>query len=154
MSEYISAALRRKVRQRANGRCEYCFMPDSEPLYPHEPDHFIALKRGGKTIGDNLAYACFECNHAKGSDIASLDPDTRVLTPLYNPRTEEWTTHFRFNGPVIVPLTAIGRVTVRVLQLNSQPRIAIREGLMREGRYALPASRNPSSDQRRSHEPN
>lgn len=118
-------------------------MPDSEPLYPHEPDHIIALKHGGLTTSDNLAHACFECNHAKGSDIASLDPDMHVLTPLYNPRTEDWATHFRFNGPVIVPRTAIGRVTVMLLQLNSQPRIAIRENLMLEGRYPLPASENP-----------
>jgi hypothetical protein len=74
MSEDISAALRRMVRLRARGQCEYCFMPDEEPTFPHDADHIIALKHGGPTIAENLAYSCFDCNRAKGSDIASLDP--------------------------------------------------------------------------------
>ncbi len=113
-------------------------MPDSEPLFPHEPDHIIALKHRGKTASDNLAYACFECNRAKGSDIASLDPATGKLTALYNPRAQRWIDHFRFNGPVIEPLTPEGRVTVALLKLNLAARVAIRDNLMREGRYPIP----------------
>ncbi len=139
MSDEVSQALRRKVRARAGGQCEYCFMPDSEPLFPHEPDHIIALKHRGKTSNNNLAYACFECNRAKGSDIASLDPATGQLTALYNPRTQRWTDHFRFNGPVIEPLTPEGRVTVLILRLNQAARVTIRDNLMREGRYPHPA---------------
>src|SRR5579871_6655916 len=135
MSDEIGAALRRLVRERATGRCEYCLMPDSEPVYPHEPDHIIALKHGGPTNAENLAYACFECNRAKGSDIGSLDPETGILTPLFHPRTGAWDEHFRFNGPVIEPLTASGRTTVFLLRLNNPLRVAIRESLMAEGRY-------------------
>lgn len=138
MSEDISAALRRTVRARARSQCEYCFMPDDEPTFPHEADHIIALKHAGPTIAENLAYSCFDCNRAKGSDIASLDPDTGVLTPLFHPRTQVWSDHFRFNGPVIEPLTAVGRVTIFLLRLNAPLRVAIRESLMREGRYPLP----------------
>jgi len=138
MSEEVSAARRREVRERAGKQCEYCFMPDSEPLFPHEPDHIIALKHGGKTVSNNLAYACFECNRAKGSDIASLDPATGGLTPLYNPRTQQWTEHFRLNGPIIEPITPEGRVTVALLRLNQAARVAIRDNLMREGRYPHP----------------
>lgn len=139
MSDEVSQTLRRKVRARAGGQCEYCFMPDSEPLFPHEPDHIIALKHRGKTSSNNLAYACFECNRAKGSDIASLDPATGQLAALYNPRTQRWTGHFRFNGPVIEPLTPEGRVTVLILRLNQAARVTIRDNLMREGRYPHPA---------------
>jgi hypothetical protein len=142
MSEEISSSLQQQVRKRANGQCEYCFMPDSEPLFPHEPDHIIALKHRGKTTSSNLAYACFECNRAKGSDIASLDPATGKLTALYNPRTQPWTDHFRFNGPVIEPLTPEGRVTVALLKLNLAARVAIRDNLMREGRYPTPGTNN------------
>ena len=137
MSEQVSSGLRRKVRARAQGRCEYCCMPDDAPVFPHEPDHIIALKHNGSTSSENLAYACFECNRAKGSDIASLDPDTNELTPLYSPRTQDWGEHFRFNGPVIEPLTAIGRVTVRLLRLNTPIRVAIRASLMSEGLYPI-----------------
>jgi hypothetical protein len=140
MSDEVSAALRRMVRERAGGRCEYCCMPDSEPVYPHEPDHIIALKHGGPTTSDNLAYACFECNRAKGSDIASLDPDTGTLTPLYHPRTQQWSEHFHFAGAVIEPLTAVGRVTVFVLRLNQDARVAIRTTLLQAGRYPQPDS--------------
>jgi hypothetical protein len=135
VSEEIGTALRREVRTRAAGRCEYCGMPDSEPIFPHEPDHVIAVKHGGQTGSENLAYACFDCNRAKGSDIASIDPATGELTPLYSPRTRVWREHFRFNGPVIEARTATGRVTVRLLKMNLPVRVAIRESLMRAGHY-------------------
>jgi hypothetical protein len=99
MSEEVGAALRRLVRDRARRCCEYCGMPDGEPVFPHEPDHIIAIKHGGPTSSENLAYACFDCNRAKGSDIASIDPDTGTLTPLFSPRTQVWSEHFRYNGP-------------------------------------------------------
>ena len=137
MSEGVGAALRLLVQSRAAGRCEYCGMPDAEPVFPHEPDHIIALKHGGPTASGNLAYACFDCNRAKGSDIASIDPDTGDLTALYSPRTQQWSDHFRLNGPVIEARTACGRVTIHVLKLNLPVRIAARDSLMRAGHYAL-----------------
>lgn len=41
MSESIKAALRQAMIERAQGRCEYCGMADTETLLPHEPDHVI-----------------------------------------------------------------------------------------------------------------
>jgi hypothetical protein len=137
VSEEIGARLRRIVRQRAQGRCEYCGMPDREPVFPHEPDHIIAVKHGGATSSDNLAYACFDCNRAKGSDIATIDPESGALTALFSPRTQAWSDHFRFNGPVIDARTAVGRATVRLLRMNLPVRVAIRQSLMRAGRYPL-----------------
>jgi hypothetical protein len=119
-------------------------MPDGEPVFPHEPDHVIALKHGGQTTSENLAYACFDCNRAKGSDIASIDPNTGAVTPLFSPRSQVWSEHFRYNGPMIEARTATGRVTVRVLRLNLPVRVAIRESLMRAGRYPAMGER-PSS---------
>src|SRR5665213_238627 len=82
MRDEPGPALRRKVRIRAQRCCEYCGPPDSASVFPHEPDHIIALKHGGKTTEANLTYACFECNRAKGSDIASVDSSTGVIDPL------------------------------------------------------------------------
>ncbi len=130
MSEEVRSALRRTVRERAKGCCEYCGIPDNVSLFPHEPDHIISMKHGGTTTSENLAYACFQCNRAKGSDIASLDPVTGMLTPLYNPRTQEWHRHFQMQGAVIEPLTAIGRVTVKLLHINNPARVSIRENLL------------------------
>ena len=126
MSDEIGAALRRAVRARARQRCEYCGLPDSAAVFPHEPDHIIALKHGGMSTAANLAYACFECNRAKGSDIASIDPRTGAITPLFSPRAQQWNDHFHRNGPVIEPLTAVGRATIELLKINLPVRVAVR----------------------------
>lgn len=107
----VSAALRREVRERAREHCEYCLLAESQAFFPHEPDHLIALKHGGETSSANLVLACFDCNHFKGSDIASLDPQTGELVALFNPRTQKWSEHFQLNGCRIVGLTATGRAT-------------------------------------------
>ena len=138
MSERITAALRRAVIERAHGRCEYCGMSDPETLLPHEPDHIIATQHGGATTPGNLAYACFQCNRAKGPNIASLDPTTGLLTALYNPRSAAWADHFRLNGASIEPLTPVGRATAFLLRLNEPERVTIRANLLRHGRYAPP----------------
>jgi hypothetical protein len=48
-------------------------------------DHVIAVKHGGNTSAENLALACLHCNLHKGTDLASLDPTTGLLTRLFNP---------------------------------------------------------------------
>lgn len=76
MSGYIPAALRRLIHQRAEGRCEYCGMPEAFSFAPHQIDHIIAEKHGGPTEADNLAHCCTLCNLHKGSDVAGVDPET------------------------------------------------------------------------------
>jgi hypothetical protein len=83
---YISAQLRRQVRKRAGSRSEYWPLPEDIAFFPHEPDHVLALKHGGDTISGNLALSCFDCNGFKGSDVASIDPVSREVVPLFNPR--------------------------------------------------------------------
>jgi len=131
----ILASLRREVRERAEERCEYCLLSESQAVLPHEPDHLIALKRGGRTTSENLALACFECNRFKGSDIASIDTVTGELVSLFNPRTQRWFEHFRLNGALIIPLTPVGRVTDRLLRLNLPSRVEVRRQLVAQARY-------------------
>jgi hypothetical protein len=133
----ISAALRREVRERAEEHCEYCLLPESQAFFPHEIDHLVALKHGGETTSTNLALACFDCNRFKGSNIASIDTVTDKLVTLFNPRTQRWFEHFRFEGGQIVPLTAVGRVTERLLRLNIENRVEVRERLETLGLYPL-----------------
>lgn len=80
----ISSALRKEVRERAKGCCEYCLLPEAQAFFPHEPDHVIATKHGGESTIENLALACFDCNRFKGSDIASIDPFNGKLTQLFD----------------------------------------------------------------------
>jgi 5-methylcytosine-specific restriction endonuclease McrA len=85
---HTPAALRRLVYERAGGHCEYCLIPDTLVLVAHQIDHIIAEKHGGLTEADNLALACVLCNKHKGSDLASIDPQTGEIVPLYHPRRD------------------------------------------------------------------
>jgi hypothetical protein len=130
---YIAAELRRLVSQRSQNCCEYCWISELSVLISHEVDHVIAEKHGGQTVEANLALACASCNKYKGSDIASVDPMSGEIVRLYQPRSDRWEEHFRFQKGEISPLTAIGRVTARLLQFNRAERIAIRNLLEAAG---------------------
>lgn len=132
---YISQELRRLVYERAAGCCEYCLIPEKAVLFAHQIDHIIAEKHGGLTQADNLALSCAICNKYKGSDIASLDENEVVA--LFHPRRQHWDEHFQLQEAEIVPLTAHGRVTVKLLQLNRFERVAERRLLMRAGLLAV-----------------
>lgn len=132
---HLSPTQRRSVVERAGARCEYCLVHERYATFAHEVDHIVARKHGGSDAPDNLAYACAQCNRFKGSDIASIDPETGRLTALFHPRTQEWTEHFRLNGFVIEPVSAPGRVTVQLLQLNQIDRLLLRQELLLQGRY-------------------
>jgi HNH endonuclease len=122
MTTYIPADLRRQVIQRAGSECEYCRFPQGATLLAFEMEHIVAEKHGGKTSLENLALACPYCNRAKGTDLGSIDLETNQLTPFFNPRTQRWEDHFKFEGATIASLTAEGRVTVLILQFNSSDR--------------------------------
>jgi len=138
MGTYIPSALRQEVYDRAGGCCEYCLIPETAVLVSHEVDHIIAQKHGGLTESENLALSCTVCNKYKGTDLASLDPETGAVTPLFHPRQERWIDHFRLVGVEIVSLTATGRVTVRLLQLNHSDHIEDRNLLLAAGMLQLP----------------
>lgn len=127
---HVPAEVRRLVRERAGGRCEYCLMPEEMSFALHEVDHVIAEKHGGETSQANLALCCVLWNRRKGSDLSSVDPQTGHIANLFNLREDRWQDHFVFEGAKSAPLTATGRVTIRLLTLNSDARVAERIALM------------------------
>ena len=135
MSLRVGVELRRRVFERAAGCCEYCRFHQSLVASAHQVDHVIAEKHGGPTTLENLALSCMTCNLRKASDVASFDPDTGDLVPLFNPRIQSWSEHFVLDGPRLVGRTAIGRTTVEFLQLNSFERLVERESFIRAGVY-------------------
>ncbi len=135
---YIPAALRRGVYQRAGGVCEYCLAPESTALFAHEIDHVVGQKHGGATADDNLALSCAACNLHKGSDIASIDPLSGDVVPLFHPRRQRWTEVFRLVDAEIVGLTPVGRATVALLRLNRPDRVAERALLIAADVLRLP----------------
>lgn len=131
----VPERLRRQTQERAIGLCEYCLVHESDAYYPYEPDHIIAEKHNGQTSLENLAWSCIYCNRCKGSDIASVDPKTHKIVPLYNPREQKWNRHFQLNGALIEGITASGRATVSLLQINDIERVNYRLGLIEAGHY-------------------
>jgi hypothetical protein len=122
----LSAALRELVALRAKQRCEYCLLHQRHSVKSHHGDHIIPRKHGGSDELDNLAWSCFLCNSAKGSEVAAYDPLTGQLVAIYNPRTDLWAEHFQIDEGTIMGITPIGRVTVMVLQLNRSDRVEVR----------------------------
>lgn len=135
---YIPKRLRRLVIKRAGGRCEYCLIHQDDRPETHPIDHVIALKHNGRTVKENLALACVICNGNKGSDLASIDPMSGEIVPLFNPRTQNWDDHFELSGAQIIGRTAIGRATVSLLRLNDDERLSYRQSLIDAGRYPSP----------------
>ena len=133
MTTRPSKKLRQLVIARADDRCEYCLMPQAFVASTHQVDHVIAEKHGGKTESENLALSCMLCNLRKAADIASLDPDSGKLTPLFHPREMAWKEHFSLVESKIVGLTPVGQTTANFLQLNSTERIIERSALASAG---------------------
>jgi 5-methylcytosine-specific restriction endonuclease McrA len=129
----MDEATRRAVVRRAEGRCEYCHLPETHVLTPFQVEHIVAKQHRGKDVPSNLAYARLRCNAHKGPNLTGIDPETGQLTRLFNPRRHAWARHFRWQGPVLVGKTALGRTTVEVLAMNHPDRVALREELLQQG---------------------
>ena len=123
----MSPQLVQTVRARAEGRCEYCHLREEFAETPFQVDHIIAQKHGGPADPDNLAWACFYCNNYKGPNIAGIDPVTGEITRLLHPRRDRWHEHFQLQDGAFIGLTAIGRATVRVLNMNMPEAVALRQ---------------------------
>lgn len=138
MSSGISNEVRQLVAERAQHLCKYCLIHEDDTFYGCQIDHIISVKHGGPDSPGNLAHACAVCNRAKGSDIGSIVWETEEFCRFFNPRIDRWSEHFRLNGAAIEPLTAIGKVTARILALNALERVLEREALIAVGRYPTP----------------
>ena len=128
----MNERLKAFVRQRADGRCEYCQLPQKFSLIPFEIDHVIARKHRGPTVADNLALSCFYCNSYKGANLSGIDPETGAVARLFDPRRQKWVRHFRWNGPYLEGRTRIGRATITVLEINHQDAVDARRCLIEE----------------------
>ena len=118
---------RQFVRDRAGNRCEYCGLPQElSPVAQLQIEHIIPRKHGGGDEEHNLALACIDCNLAKSSNLAGIDPTTSQTVPLFNPRSQQWNDHFAWQGTLLVGLTPIGRATIRVLNINDDERQRVR----------------------------
>jgi HNH endonuclease len=122
----MDAETKSRVRDRAGNRCEYCRIHQRHHLITFHVEHIVARQHHGSHDDFNLAFVCHFCNRHKGSNLAGLDPETGELTRLFNPRSDDWNSHFRLQAGRIVGLTPVGRTTVYVLNMNRPDRVRIR----------------------------
>lgn len=83
-------------------------------------EHIIPIAKKGSNAFDNLAYSCYNCNHAKHIAISAIDPIRNEIVPLFHPRKQIWTNHFKWTTDFLKMegLTPIGRATILKLQTN------------------------------------
>lgn len=123
------------VALRAGHRCEYCHAPEVVFNFPFEVEHIIPLARSGADTDDNMCLACRSCNLRKATHINGNDPNTQTITRLYHPRSDQWHDHFGVNlsSGEIIEQSAIGRVTLLRLEMNSDTQLVARRQWMRLG---------------------
>ena len=111
---YIPPALRTETEKYFHGRCAYCQSPQSLMNVTFEVDHIRPEKEGGRTVTNNLAFACPLCNAFKGARTHGRDPATKQRVALFHPRTQRWERHFRWaeDGQTIQGRTRSGRATI------------------------------------------
>jgi len=130
----MNEALRFLVRDRAGDCCEYC---RAQAKFSHDSfsiEHIIPVAKGGaENDPENLAWSCLGCNNFKYTATSAYDLVSARSAPLFNPRTDHWSDHFRWSADLctVVGLTPTGRATVERLQLN-RPGLVNLRGVLRE----------------------
>ena len=124
----IGKRLRQRVARQAQFRCGYCQTQEVVSGIPLTLEHIIPKARGGEDVETNLWSSCRLCNEDKGVLTEAVDPDTATTVRIFNPRLDDWNVHFAWSieGTIVIGLTAIGRATVKALDLNSSFRVASR----------------------------
>lgn len=123
----MDATIRKLVRERAGGACEYCRLPqEAVPFATFHIEHIVAKQHHGADGPSNLALACHHCNRHKGPNLTGIDAETAQIVRFFHPRRDCWDEHFELRGSLIVGLTPMGRATVDVLAMNEPEWLRLR----------------------------
>ena len=119
---------RERIEERAHGRCEYCHAPQNIAAYTFHLEHLQPKKTGGRNTDANFALSCWNCNNKKAAHVDGVDPDSGTVVPLFNPRTDDWDTHFELESTLtkIAGKTSCGRATVARLRMNDPSQVEAR----------------------------
>jgi hypothetical protein len=98
-------------------------------------DQIVQRVEGGATVESNLALACISCLLHKEARRSAMDPETGRCLPLFHLRRQRWSDHFRWDGAMLVALTATGRATIASLRLSRPMMLAIRMEERERGRH-------------------
>ena len=133
----FSSTIRLFVAQRAGFLCEYCHTPEDFSPDTFDIEHIISLLKGGTSDYENLALACGGCNAAKYIHTFWTDPITGINSPLFNPRTDNWASHFSWSEDftVLIGQTPKGRATIERLKMNRPRLVNLRKALLSHGAH-------------------
>jgi len=142
MSIYLPNSLRSQIEKADCGQCCYCQTQEINSGIPLSFDHILPQSKGGKTSFENLCLACRPCNEFKSNITEASDLLTETIVPLFNPRFQKWTEHFRWSSDStkVEGITATGRATVITLQMN---RVVI---VIARARWVLSGWHPPKTD--------
>ncbi len=137
MSSTPTRKQRERIEARANGVCEYCKSLAKYGVQSFECEHIIPITLGGKSVLNNLAFACGGCNRLKSTKTTGFDPDNGQEVPLFHPRQQEWHDHFIWNEEftLMIGITATGRATINALRLNRPGVVNLRRVLVLMGEH-------------------
>lgn len=142
----VNNITRQLVRERAKFLCEYCHSPEWSNADLFTLDHLVPQSLGGSDELDNLALACRRCNERRYNFTTGIDPETKLETPIFQPRQQVWAEHFIWtaDGVKIVSLTSVGRATSNRLDLNDE--FHNDEFIQRARRFWLQGGWHPPGD--------
>jgi hypothetical protein len=118
----ISAKKREAVEKRAKNLCEYYLCPQNHSPQRFSVEHVLAKVKKGSDDLENLALACQTCNNHKYTKTEAIDPFSKEMALLYNPRKDIWEEHFIWSADFseIIGVSPTGRATVKTLKLNRE----------------------------------
>ncbi|AFZ60706.1 HNH endonuclease [Anabaena cylindrica FACHB-243] len=119
----VNDATRKLVRERAKFLCEYCHSLEEASAALFAIDHIIPQSISGSSDDpDNLALACQRCNGYRYNFTTGIDPETKEIIPIFNPRKQKWSDHFiwSLDSLKIIGITPTERATCNRLDLNDE----------------------------------
>lgn len=119
---HISQAVRDRVAALAGYRCEYCLTSQEVSGGQMQIEHIVPLSQGGSSEESNLCLAWAWCNSYKWANTQGRDPVSEQMVPLFSPRTQDWSEHFRWSedNTLVVGQPPVGRATVATLRMNNE----------------------------------
>jgi hypothetical protein len=142
VATHLPEDLRARIEAADAGVCRYCLLSESNSGMPLTHDHIQPRSKGGETSFENVCRAYRPCNEFKSDTTAALDPLTGEPAPLFNPRVDLWSEHFKWSADKtrVEGMSAVGRATVVALRMN-RPVIITARGRWAEAGWHPPDRR-------------
>lgn len=128
MSVYLSADLRRRIRDHFANCCAYCHTAEDLTVAIFEFEHIVPRSAGGQTVFGNLCFSCPTCNRYKADRTVANDPDAQEDVALFHPHQDAWSHHFAWDDDAtkINALTPTARATIAALRMNRPQLVRVR----------------------------